>query len=92
MRIFELDIKDQKKLFLMHIIDMYMEEEPTGGSCHALLDDGNYGGDYTEQAKDNNDYVGFVIAELLNEFTEEEQEQMLERSWEVYEELGQYFV
>lgn len=84
-------IKLQKAYMLVYLIDTYYEYESAGGSCHILLDDGNYGLKNAEfclkRAKERNDYFGIKIAELLCEFSEEEQEQIVERSWEIKEKI-----
>lgn len=83
----EIDLKLQKAWMLKCLIEKYYETDGAGGCCHILLDDGNYGKTNAEfclkYAKEHNDYWGEKIAELLCEFTKEEQIQIVERGWEI---------
>lgn len=82
-----LDIKFQKAFMLVVLIKEYYEFNSTGGSLHILTDDGNYGKGFAQYCRDyaieNKDYWGELIATLLIEFDEEEQEQIVERPWEI---------
>ena len=79
--------KLQKAYMLAALIERYYETDPTGGCVHLITDDGNYGKSYAEMclkyAIEQNDYWGEHIARLLLEFDEEEQEQIIERAWEI---------
>lgn len=81
------DIKLQKAYMLVHLLDIYYAHEPTGGCVHVITDDGNYGVDFAknclEYAINEGDYWGECIARLLCEFSEVEQEQIIERPWEI---------
>jgi hypothetical protein len=84
MRIFEHSSKDQKAYILKLLIDAYIQLEPVGGSLHVILGDGNYGIDCTDYAEKNNDEMGKLIMELLNEFTEDERRLIIEEgSWRI---------
>jgi hypothetical protein len=81
------EIKLQKAYMLVVLIEKYYETDGAGGWCHIILDDRNYG---EEEAKscitysiNGNDYWGEHIARLLSEFNNEEQEQIVERPWEI---------
>jgi len=84
-------IKLQKAWMLCCLIQKYYETDGTGGCVHIITDDGNYGKSNAEfclnYAKEKGDYWGEIIAGLLSEFTAEEQEQIIERSWEIYEQV-----
>lgn len=84
-------IKWQKAYMLVELIDKYYEHYCTGGSLHIVLDDGNYGKGYVasclQDAEERNDYWGKTIGLLLLNFDEEEQEQIIERPFEIYEKL-----
>ena len=87
----EKPVKLQKAWMLVCLIEKYNETDPVGGCVHIILEDGNYGKGYAqsclEYAKENNDYWGELISTLLLEFDEEEQEQIVERTWEIYEQM-----
>lgn len=57
-------------------------DNPTGGSLHVVLDDGNLSdGDLNfciKWAEDKNDYLGIAIARLLMELSEEDREEFYE--------------
>lgn len=76
---------------LVCLIEKYYETDFTGGCVHIITDDGNYGkGDAQhclDYAIEQKDYWGEHIARLLLEFNEEEQEQIVERRWEIYEKM-----
>lgn len=82
-----IDIKIQKALILTVLIAKYLESEPSGGSCHIILEDGNYDKKSINfcynRSIDNNDYFGETISELLMIFDESEIEQIVERPWEI---------
>lgn len=84
-----LGIKLQKAFMLVTLIREYYEYNSTGGSLHIITDDGNYGKGFAQHCRDyaieNEDYWGELIATLLMEFDEEEQEQIVERPWEIIE-------
>ena len=90
-RIFEYDIKLQKKWMACCLIDAYYDLEGAGGTLHVILDDGNYDDQCLnlclEDAKKYNDYWGITIGNLLLEFTEEEREQIVERYYEIEEQI-----
>lgn len=85
------DIKLQKKYMLLVLIEKYYETDAAGGWVHIITDDGNYGKGYAkhcmEDAIENGDFWGETIAKLLMEFNEDEQEQICERGWEIYEQM-----
>jgi hypothetical protein len=84
------DIKLQKAWMLVCLIDEYYKVEPTGGTVHVILDDANYGlscDSLIEYSKQQGDYWGELIATLLSELTEDEQEQIVERGHEIYEKM-----
>lgn len=89
----KLPIKLQKAYILVHLIDQYMDLNPSGGHLHIILEDGNYGQGFCEGCKEDailgGDYFGELIASLLAEFTEEEQEQIIERQWEIHLQVGE---
>jgi hypothetical protein len=80
----------QTQLMVKALADKYYEFEGSGGTLHVLLDDHNYGPGFVdlEWSKQHNDYFGEILGKLLMELTAEEQEQALERSWEVVEEVN----
>ncbi len=84
-------IKLQKAYMLVCLIEKYYETDPAGGCVHIITDDGNYGKGYAQQCLDyaieQKDYWGEHIARLLLEFDEDEQEQIIERSWEIDEQI-----
>lgn len=82
-------IKLQKAYMLTVLIAKYYETEHAGGCCHILLDDGNYGMQKSclIDAIENNDFFAETIARMLDEFTEEEQEQIVERPHEIEMEM-----
>ena len=73
------------------VIEKYYETDGAGGCVHIITDDGNYGKGCAQHCLDyaieQKDYWGEHIARLLLEFNEEEQEQIVERSWEIYEQM-----
>lgn len=82
----ETPIKIQKAWMLVCLIERYYETDGAGGCVHIITDDHNYGDDNgfcINYAKEKGDYWGEVIATLLAEFSAEEQEQIVERSWEI---------
>ena len=87
----ENEIKLQKAWMLVCLIEKYYETDGTGGCVHIITDDGNYGKGYAQHCLDysieKKDYWGEHIARLLLEFNEDEQEQIVERSWEIYEQM-----
>jgi len=87
----EKEIKLQKAWMLVCLIEKYYETDGAGGCVHIILDDGNYGKKYAQHCLDysieRKDYWGEHISRLLLEFNEEEQEQINERSWEIYEQI-----
>lgn len=89
MRLIELPTKLQKAYMLVELISIYYEHEAAGGTCHILLDDGNYdcAASCLEYASENNDFWGATIAEMLLEFTEEEIEQIVSRPWEITQQV-----
>jgi hypothetical protein len=72
-------------LMLEALISKYYEFEGAGGTLHVHLDDGNYGQADIKYCQEHDDYFGEVIAMLWNQLTDEEQEQLRERFWEIYE-------
>lgn len=84
----KIDKKIQKAYLLTVLIEKYYEENPAGGTLHIVLDDGNYGESFVKYCMDyaigQNDYWGEHIAALLLGFTEDEQEQIIERPYEIY--------
>lgn len=76
---------------LVVLIEKYYHTEGTGGCVHVITDDMNYGKEYAQSCLDDaieeKDYWGECIARLFLEFNEEEQEQIVERSWEIYEQM-----
>ena len=87
----EKEIKLQKAWMLVCLIEKYYETDGTNSCVHIITDDHNYGKGYTqhclEYAIEQKDYWGEHIARLLLEFNEEEQEQIVERSWEICEQM-----
>lgn len=87
----EKPIKLQKAWMLVCLIEKYYETDAAGGCVHIITDDGNYGEEDAkfciQFAKERNDYWGELIATLLSEFNEDEQEQIVARSWEIYEQM-----
>lgn len=85
------EIKLQKAWMLVCLIEEYYKTDAAGGCVHIITDDGNYGKGYAQHCLDyaieQKDYWGEQIARLLLEFNEEEQEQIIERSWEIYEQM-----
>lgn len=86
------EIKLQKAWMLVCLIEKYYETDCAGGCVHIITDDHNYGKGYAqhclEYAIEQKDYWGEHIARLLLEFNEEEQEQIIERPWEIYEQMS----
>lgn len=82
-------IKIQKAYMILTLLDEYYKFEPSGGSLHVITEDKNYGKGYAKFCLDysikNKDFWGEQISKLLLEFDEEDQEQLFERSWEIYE-------
>lgn len=76
--------KIQIQIMLETLISKYYEFEGSGGTLHVHLDDGNYGQADIKYCQNKNDYFGEVIAMLWNQLTEEEQEQLQERFWEIH--------
>jgi hypothetical protein len=87
----EKEIKLQKAWMLVCLIEKYYETDGAGGCVHIITDDGNYGKGYAQSCLDyaieQKDYWGEHIARLFLEFNEDEQEQIVERSWEIYEQM-----
>ena len=87
----EKEIKLQKAWMLVCLIEKYYKTDGAGGCVHIITDDGNYGKGCAQHCLDyaieQKDYWGEHIARLLLEFNEEEQEQIVERSWEIYEQM-----
>ena len=85
-------IKLQKALMILHLRDRYYETDAAGGCVHIILDDGNYGQGFAQSCLDysleKDDFWGETISRLLLDFNEDEQEQILERSWEIYDMLN----
>tara|TARA_R110000851_G_scaffold179293_1_gene326342 strand:+ start:467 stop:739 length:273 start_codon:yes stop_codon:yes gene_type:complete len=81
------DEKLQKAHILIVLIEAYYETNPTGGTLHIVLDDGNYGKGCVKSCITDSikykDYWGELIGTLLLNFTTEEQEKIIERPWEV---------
>lgn len=78
MRLYELSGKDQRAYLLCKLIDIYSELEPTGGTLHVILEDGNYDVDCTYLAEEADDIIALEIMKLLKEFTPQEIEYILE--------------
>jgi len=87
----EKEIKLQKAWMLVCLIEKYYETDAAGGCVHIITDDGNYGEGFAKHCLDyaieQKDYWGEHIARLLLEFNKNEQEQIVERSWEIYEQM-----
>lgn len=83
----EKSVKEQKCLMVATLIEKYTDTEMAGGTCHIILDDGNYKESDVEfcviYSKEQGDYWGEKIAELLNGLTEEEIEMVVERPYEI---------
>lgn len=75
---------------LVHLIELYYRDNAAGGNLHIVLDDGNYGKGFVQccikDAIENKDFIGETIGNMLLEFSEDEQEQIIERKWEIWEE------
>lgn len=84
----DFNIKTQKAYMLVCLIEKYYETDAAGGCCHVILDNHNYGTDILkhciEFSIEEKDFWGETISRLLMEFTEEEQEQIIERKHEIY--------
>lgn len=82
-------IKWQSAQMLMALIEKYYEFEPSGGSCHIALDDGNLDDDDIEfcakESHKNGDYFGVEICKHLTSFTVEERELIVERPHDINE-------
>ncbi len=85
------EIKLQKAYMLVCLIEKYYETDGAGGCVHVITDDGNYGKIEAQSCLDyaikQKDYWGEHIARLLLEFNEEEQKQIVERNWEIIEQI-----
>lgn len=88
----ELELKDQKRLMLLSLIKDYYITDGAGGTCHIILDDGNYRNCDVEAclrySKEENDFWGETIATLLLDFTEEEREEIVEEGYEIKSRLN----
>ena len=86
-----LSIKLQKAWMLVCLIEKYYESNPTGGYLHIVLDDSNYEDNFLqfciEEAIAANDYWAEIIGRFLLEFSVEEREQIIERQWEIYQQV-----
>lgn len=85
------ELKLQKAWMLACLIEKYRETEMAGGCLHVIIDDGNYGYKNANlclnYSIERRDYWGEHIARILLEFNEYEQEQIIERSWEIEEQI-----
>lgn len=76
---------------LIVLIDKYYETDGAGGCVHIVTDDGNYGKQHVQHCLDHamkqGDYWGEHIARLLLGFDDEEQERIIERPWEISEQI-----
>jgi len=75
------------KPLIFDLIKYYVKDldNPTGGSLHIALDDGNLCDDNLffcqGFAKDAGDTFGYFLATILRHFTEDERESMYEAGW-----------
>lgn len=76
---------------LICLIEKYYETDGAGGCVHVITDDGNYGKHFAQSCLDyaikQKDYWGEHIARLFLEFDVNEQEQIVERPWEITEQI-----
>ncbi len=76
---------------LICLLEKYYLTDPTGGSLHIILDDGNYGKENVQFCLEcsikNNDFWGEQIAKLLLEFNDEEHIQIIEKRWEIEDKI-----
>ena len=76
---------------LLALINKYGEMGLDTGSMHIILEDGNFGLDSAKRCKnvaiEQNDFWGETIATLLMEFTADEQKQIVDRPWEITDQL-----
>jgi len=78
---------ESMKPFVYDHIWYYREilNNPTGGSLHVVLDDGNTGHGSVHfcqiYAEDHDDTFGVFLARLLREFTEEKLSEMYQNGW-----------
>lgn len=60
-------------------------ENGTGGYCHIALDDGNLTDQdlwfCQKECEKHNDQIGYLIATILRNFTEDERDEMYEEYW-----------
>jgi hypothetical protein len=88
----EIKLKDQKRLMLLSLIEDYYITDGAGGTCHIILEDGNYKDSHINMclkySKEQNDFWGETIATLLTNFTEEEREEIVERGFEIRNRLS----
>lgn len=65
---------------LTNLIDAYYTTESTGGTCHIILDDGNYDDHSVDfcmkYAEEHSDMMGLTIASFLKMLTVEERERV----------------
>lgn len=87
-------LKLQKAWMLVCLIDKYYVSDGAGGTCHIVLDDLNLGKHHIKYCMgysiEQNDFWGETIARLLLEFTVKEREQIIERPYEIMNEIGLY--
>lgn len=88
----DFEIKDQKRLMLITLIENYYSTDGAGGTCHIVLDDGNIEDGHVQYCKEYseelNDFWGLTIATLLLDFSEEEREEIIEEPWKIKQRLN----
>lgn len=82
-RLHELHVNTQKALLIASIVNNYQQCEVTGGSLHIVLENANYDciNGCLNFAKQNNDIIAIEIIKLLQGFTEEEIEIIVDKQW-----------
>ena len=73
------------KPLIKELIQFYYSFNGAGGYCHIALDDGNLEDEFLlfcqDECEKHEDYLGYLIAETLREFTIAEREEMYENGW-----------
>lgn len=73
------------KPMIIELIQYYYINNPTGGCCHIILDEGNLSIEdllfCQGECEKYGDNLGYLILEILSCFTENEREKMYKIDW-----------